>query len=187
MFKASPETVTVHHMLGLTAEEQQALPEVRAEEVRLLIAEVTKQAIADADKENLDGAQDKLTNGLKTLRYAGIEKWKGELRAELQELIDLMSTRALYEKRGRPFAYSLLISLTTQRQTARGYNIDKCQLFATPTMQEFLQEAKKLHDIDDHKQYRIDPFTKSFNDDHPVVVDSYSDSGLVPVVSLFVQ
>ena len=36
-------------MSRLTAEEQQALPEVRAEEVRLFIAEVIKKATADAD------------------------------------------------------------------------------------------------------------------------------------------
>lgn len=173
MFEAKPETVTVCRMSRLTAEEQQALPKVRAEEVRLLIAEAIKQAIDifDADEEDLKSAQDKLENGLLKLEDADIEELKAELRTELKELLKLLHTRAIYNVKVRPFAYSLLISLATQRQTARGNNIGKFQLFSTPAMQEFLEEAKKLLKV---------------SDDDPVDQDS-SGSGSVPVISPFIQ
>jgi hypothetical protein len=150
---------------------------VRAEEVRLLIAEAIKQAIDifDADEEDLKSAQDKLENGLLKLEDADIEELKAELRTELKELLKLLHTRAIYKRvKVLPFAYSLLISLATQRQTARG-NIGKFQLFSTPAMQEFLEEAKKLLEI-----------SESFNDDEPVDPSS-SRSGSVLVVSPFVQ
>jgi hypothetical protein len=170
-------------MSRLTGEEQQALPKVRAEEVRLLIAEAIKQAIdifdadEDADTEDSDedadlkSAQDKLENGLLKLEDADIEELKAELRTELKELLKLLHTRAIFNvDQVRPFAYSLLISLATQRQTARGNNIGKFQLFSTPAMQEFLEEAKKLLKV---------------SDDDPVDQDS-SGSGSVPVISPFI-
>ncbi|XP_078153180.1 uncharacterized protein LOC144548392 [Carex rostrata] len=168
LFEAKPKTVTVCRMSRLTAEEQQALPKVRVEEVRLLIAEAIKQAIDifDADEEDLKSAKDKLENGLLKLENADIEELKVELRTELKELLKLLHTLAIYKReiynvKVRPFAYSLLISLATQRQTARGNNIGKFQLFSTPAMQEFLEEAKKLLEI-----------SESFNDDEPVDLGS---------------
>ncbi|XP_078153185.1 uncharacterized protein LOC144548397 [Carex rostrata] len=177
LFEAKPETVTVCRMSRLTVEEQQALPKVRAEEVRLLIAEAINQAIDifdgdvdadiydadedadifDADDQDRKSAQDKLENGLLKLEDADIEELKAELRTELKELLKLLHTCAIFDVKFRPFAYSLLISLATQRQTARGNNIGKFQLFSTPSMQEFLEEAKKLLEI-----------SESFNDDEPV-------------------
>ncbi|XP_078153177.1 uncharacterized protein LOC144548389 [Carex rostrata] len=181
LFEAKPETVTVCRMSRLTAEEQQTLPKVRTEEVRLLIAEAIKQAIDifDADEEDLKSAKDKLENGLLKLENADIEELKAGLRTELKELLKLLHTRAIYKGRRynvkvRPFAYSLLISLATQRQTARGNNIGKFQLFSTPAMQELLEEAKELLEI-----------SESFNDDEPVDPGS-SGSGSVPVVSPFI-
>ncbi|XP_078153104.1 uncharacterized protein LOC144548299 [Carex rostrata] len=164
LFQAEPKTVTVRRMSRLTAEEQQAPPLVRAEEVRLLIAEAIKQAIDifDADEDadilnaNLKSAQDKLENGLLKLEDEDIDELKSELRTELKELLNLLHTLATSKMHARRFAYSLLISLATQRQTARG-NIGNYQLFSTPAMQEFLEEAKNFLKI-----------SESFIDDEPV-------------------
>ncbi|XP_078153182.1 uncharacterized protein LOC144548394 [Carex rostrata] len=168
LFEAEPKTVTVHRMSRLTAEEQQARPWVRAEEVRLLIAEAIKQAIDifDADEEDLKSAQDKLENALLKLDDAPFiyrDQLKAKLGTELKELLKLLHTPAINKMHARPFAYSLLISLATQRETARGKNIGKFQLYATPIMQEFLLDAK-FHET----------MSRKLDDDNPIFLPADS-------------
>lgn len=132
--------VTVQRMSTLTAQELQAPPEIKAELVHLHIAELIKEATFCADEYNLESALDKLACGLQTLGYGDIY----QLKAELNELREHMKTMELYAKNGRRCAYSLLTSLSTQRQTARGYSTDQFQLLSNPATREFLKEANKF-------------------------------------------
>ncbi|XP_078166237.1 uncharacterized protein LOC144560890 [Carex rostrata] len=139
-FECNPMPVTVHRLSGLTTEELQAPSEMKAEEVRLHIAEVIKEVTFSANNNVLEIAQEKLACGLTTLGYGDIY----QMKAELNELREHMKTKELYFKNGRRYAYSLLTSLGTQRQTARSYNADQFKLFSNPATREFLKEANKL-------------------------------------------
>ncbi|KAJ3699316.1 hypothetical protein LUZ61_003021 [Rhynchospora tenuis] len=152
-FEANPSTITVRRTDEVKADQQQPPPEVSAEDVRLGVAEIIKQATTDADNNKLESARNKLLDGLKTLQDGDKQQLKAALRVELEELHELMKSEPIYEKEGRPFAYSLLTSHDTQRQAARGNDVGKFQLFATPLMREFLGEPQKFDDINNLDKY----------------------------------
>ncbi|XP_078166130.1 E3 ubiquitin-protein ligase WAV3-like [Carex rostrata] len=158
--EAPPSFVSVNRLEGFTDEELLAPPEVRAEEVRLLIAELIKEATDNAEKNDLASAQQNLSEGLETLEKQDVEQLKATLSNELNELKRLMETKKTYDKEGRPFANSLLISLATQRQAARGEDISQFQLFSTPAMQQLLKEAQESNDKDKLKRY-VDDLIKA--------------------------
>ncbi|XP_078166221.1 E3 ubiquitin-protein ligase WAV3-like [Carex rostrata] len=151
---------TVNRLQGLSDEELLEPPEVRAEEVRLLIAKLIKQATDNAEKNDLASAQQNLSEGLETLEKQDVEQLKATLINELNELKRLMETKKTYDKEGRPFANSLLISLATQRQAARGEDISQFQLFSTPAMQQLLKEAQESNNKDKLKRY-VDDLIKA--------------------------
>ncbi|KAJ4819084.1 inter-alpha-trypsin inhibitor heavy chain-like protein [Rhynchospora pubera] len=163
IFESDPLIIAVQRTVEVTAEQQQTLPDVRAEDIRLRIVRIMKQATEDADSKNLDSARDKLIRGIKSPTGFSKEEvggssskqkedvgalWaqlngelKYDLRAQLEELLELMESQYIYERKGRAFAYSLLSSHNAQRPAGRGYNMEK---FATPQMCDFLLEAAGL-------------------------------------------
>ncbi|KAJ1685885.1 hypothetical protein LUZ63_017275 [Rhynchospora breviuscula] len=163
IFESDSLTIAVQRTVEVTAEQQQTLPDVRAEDIRLHIVRIMKKAMVDADSHNLESARDKLIRGIKSPTGFSKEEigvssskqkedvgalWaqlngelKYDLRAQLEELLELMKSREIYEREGRAFAYSLLSSHNAQRPAGRGYNMEK---FATPQMCDFLLEAAGL-------------------------------------------
>ncbi|KAJ3703959.1 hypothetical protein LUZ61_007664 [Rhynchospora tenuis] len=163
IYESDPLTISVHRTVEVMTEQQQAPPEVRAEEIRLRIVRIMKQAMYDADRKDLESARDKLVRGIKSptgfsKEEVGVSSskqkvdvgalWaqlKGELkydlRAQLEELLELMESQNIYEREGRAFALSLLSSHEAQKPAGRGYNMEK---FATPQMFDFLMEAAGL-------------------------------------------
>ncbi|KAJ4819085.1 Zinc finger (C3HC4-type RING finger) family protein [Rhynchospora pubera] len=163
IFESDTLTIAVQRTVEVTAAQQKTLPDVRAEDIRLRIVRIMKQATADADSNNLDSARDKLIRGIKSptgfsKEEVGVSSskhkddvgalWaqlngelKYDLRAQLEELLKLMKSEAIYDWEGRAFAYSLLSSHNAQRPAGRGYNMEK---FATPQMYDFLMEAAGL-------------------------------------------
>lgn len=123
------------------------------------MANLIKKATANADNDDLESARENLSEGLDKLEKVDIEQLKVKLSTELNELKRLMETKKIYEKEGRPFANSLLISLATERQAARGEDISQFQLFATPAMQKLVQEAQQSNDKDKLKRYVDDIIT----------------------------
>ncbi|KAJ4766360.1 hypothetical protein LUZ62_076735 [Rhynchospora pubera] len=162
-YESDPLTISVQRTVEMTAEQQQMLPDVRAEDIRLRIVRIMKQATADADNYQLENAQDKLIRGIKSptgfsKEEVGVSSskqkedvgalWaqlngelKYDLRAQLEELLELMKSEEIYKWEGRAFAYSLLSSHNAQKPAGRGYNMEK---FATPQMYDFLLEAAGL-------------------------------------------
>ncbi|KAJ4795252.1 inter-alpha-trypsin inhibitor heavy chain-like protein [Rhynchospora pubera] len=163
IFESDPLTISVQRTVEVTAAQQQTLPDVRAEDIRLRIVRIMKVATVDADSRNLESARDKLIRGIKSPTGFSKEEvggssskqkedvgalWaqlngelKYDLRAQLEELLELMESQYIYERKGRAFAYSLLSSHSAQKPAGRGYNMEK---FATPQMYDFLLEAAGL-------------------------------------------
>lgn len=122
---------------------------VLAEMARRQHAGAIGEAREMADGKKLDDARYKLAdaqNALEDIVLNDGEKLVGMLRAELQQLLDLMETQELYEAEGRPYALASETSHGRQRYAARGGDMDAVRLFATPRMDTYLEQAKKFEE-----------------------------------------
>ncbi|KAF7092565.1 hypothetical protein CFC21_095037 [Triticum aestivum] len=122
---------------------------VLAEMARRQHAGAIGEARQMADGKNLEEARYKLAdaqNALEDIVLNDGEKLVGMLRAELQQLLDLMETQELYEAEGRPYALASETSHGRQRYAARGGDMDAVRLFATPRMDTYLEQAKKFEE-----------------------------------------
>ncbi|GMQ08557.1 hypothetical protein CsSME_00052230 [Camellia sinensis var. sinensis] len=66
------------------------------------------------------------------------------LKSELQQIKRLMKSQEIYEKQGRPFALSSETSHNRQRYAAKGDDVEKLRMFATPRMDAYLEQAKSF-------------------------------------------
>ncbi|KAE8773982.1 hypothetical protein D1007_53681 [Hordeum vulgare] len=132
-------------------------PDAVSGKARAVLAEMARRqhagAIGEArkmaDGRNLEEARYKLSdaqNALEDVVLNDGEKLVGMLRAELQQLLDLMETQELYEAEGRPYALASETSHGRQRYAARGGDMDAVRLFATPRMDTYLEQAKKFEE-----------------------------------------
>ncbi|XP_044959481.1 E3 ubiquitin-protein ligase WAV3-like [Hordeum vulgare subsp. vulgare] len=122
---------------------------VLAEMARRQHAGAIGEAREMADGKKLEDARYKLSdaqNALEDIVLNDGEKLVGMLRAELQQLLDLMETQELYEAEGRPYALASETSHGRQRYAARGGDMDAVRLFATPRMDTYLEQAKKFEE-----------------------------------------
>lgn len=142
-FGSIPGILTVRRTGKFT--DQQERPEVIAEETRLRIASMIREARVLADSKNLDKARDKLIEAQNLLEDVDDESnpFVEMLRSEIQQLLKLMKSQEIYEKKGRPFALSSETSHERQRFAARG-DVESLRLFATPRMDKYLQQAQSF-------------------------------------------
>uniref|UniRef100_A0A2C9U2H7 VWFA domain-containing protein n=1 Tax=Manihot esculenta TaxID=3983 RepID=A0A2C9U2H7_MANES len=142
-FGSIPGILTVRRTGKFT--DQQERPEVIAEETRLRIASMIREARVLADSKNLDKARDKLIEAQNLLEDVDDESnpFVEILRSEIQQLLKLMKSQEIYEKKGRPFALSSETSHERQRFAARG-DVESLRLFATPRMDKYLQQAQSF-------------------------------------------
>ncbi|THG11850.1 hypothetical protein TEA_000405 [Camellia sinensis var. sinensis] len=70
---------------------------------------------------------------------------RGETHAGQERKIKrLMKSQEIYEKQGRPFALSSETSHNRQRYAAKGDDVEKLRMFATPRMDAYLEQAKSF-------------------------------------------
>jgi hypothetical protein len=141
LFEANPVFVR--------ADRQKAPPEVTAEEARQKNAEMIKEATALADDGKIGKAQVKIDDAHKELEDVLEQKLNSKNSlietqiAELQEHKKLMESLDIYDMLGRAFGYALLSSHERQRPSAKGDDIGKFLLYATPVAEKLLEQAKK--------------------------------------------
>ena len=142
LFDANPIIVDITRT-GRSAEQPEK-EEVVIEENRLRTAQMMKEARVMADDKKLEDAKDKLVEAENMLEdvTADPNPLIEMLKTELQQLLRLMKSQETYEKKGRPFALSSETCHERQRFAARGDDMEKVRLFATPRMDAYLEQAK---------------------------------------------
>ena len=142
LFDANPIIVDITRT-GRSAEQPEK-EEVVIEENRLRTAQMMKEARVMADDKKLEDAKDKLVEAENMLEdvTADPNPLIEMLKTELQQLLRLMKSQEMYEKIGRPFALSSETCHERQRFAARGDDMEKVRLFATPRMDAYLEQAK---------------------------------------------
>jgi len=108
-----------------------------AEEARVQVSKMIKEARTMADCLNLYDARDKLFEA-----QCLLEESNPLLRSELVKLLGLLESQHIYQSYGRSYALSMESSQDRQRFAARG---DDIRLFATPRMDRYLEQAIKFH------------------------------------------
>ncbi|CAL5440766.1 unnamed protein product [Camellia sinensis] len=147
LFHANPIIVTVSRTGRTSAEPERE--EVMIEENRLRTAQMIKESRVMADDKKLDGALEKLAEAQSLLENVVNDESNPlikMLKSELQQMSRLMKTQEIYEKQGRPFALSSETSHDRQRFAARGDDVEKVRMFATPRMDAYLEQAKSFED-----------------------------------------
>ncbi|KAL5555706.1 hypothetical protein UlMin_037942 [Ulmus minor] len=149
LFEATPLTVTVSRVRE-SGEPQRE--EVMIEEKRLQTAQMMKEARIMADNKKLVDARMKIVQAENSLQDLDDDSnlLIKMLKSELQQLKKLLKCQEIYEKQGRPFALSSETSHERQRFASRGDDVENLRLFATPRMDNYLQQAK-LFDEDPSK------------------------------------
>ncbi|KAL7248030.1 hypothetical protein ACSBR2_002848 [Camellia fascicularis] len=145
LFDANPIILTVSR-IGRTSVEPER-EEVMMEENRLRTAQMMKEARVMADDKKLGNAREKLVEAQNLLEDVVIDESNPlieMLKSELQQIKRLMKSQEIYEKQGRPFALSSETSHNRQRFAARGDDVEKLRLFATPRMDAYLEQAKSF-------------------------------------------
>ncbi|SPT15597.1 unnamed protein product [Triticum aestivum] len=134
-----PKTMSVWRT-SMEVFEEEMPPELLMEEARLHAVEMLHQAMYLAeDMRDLGSAKALLVEAQNR------ERCIPELRTELQGIIDLLEAPESYAKHGQPYTASSSISHRLERYAARG-NMETMRLFATPRIDEYLEQAKKFHD-----------------------------------------
>ncbi|KAI8011124.1 putative E3 ubiquitin-protein ligase WAVH2 [Camellia lanceoleosa] len=123
LFDANPIILIVSRT-GRTSVEPER-DEVMMEENRLRTTQMMKEVRVMADDQKLGNARDKLVKRL-------------------------MKSQEISEKQGRPYALSSETSHNRQRYAAKGDDVEKLRMFATPRMDAYLEQAK-LFDEDPSK------------------------------------
>ncbi|KAL7264965.1 hypothetical protein ACSBR1_002842 [Camellia fascicularis] len=147
LFDASPIIVTVRRTRGGREEGEPERKEVMMEENRLRTAQMIKESRIMADDKKLDGALEKLVEAQSFLENMVNDESNpliGMLKSELQQMSRLVKQQEIYENQGRPFALSSETSHNRQRFAARGDDPKELRLFATPRMDEYLEQAKSF-------------------------------------------
>ncbi|KAL7265161.1 hypothetical protein ACSBR1_003008 [Camellia fascicularis] len=145
LFDANPIILTVSRT-GRTSVEPER-EEVMMEENRLQTAQMMKDARVMADDQKLGNARDNLVEAQNLLEDVVNDESNPlieMLKSELQQIKRLMKSREIYESQGRPFALSSETSHNRQRFAARGDDVEKLRLFATPRMDAYLEQAKSF-------------------------------------------
>ncbi|CAL5389417.1 unnamed protein product [Camellia sinensis] len=145
LFDANPIILTVSRT-GRTSVEPER-EEVMMEENRLRTAQMMKEARVMADDQKLDNARDKLVEAQNLLEDVVNDESNPlieMLKSELQQIKRLMKSQEIYEKQGRPFALSSETSHNRQRYAAKGDDVEKLRMFATPRMDAYLEQAKSF-------------------------------------------
>nr|CDM79993.1 unnamed protein product [Triticum aestivum] len=166
------------HTLNLK-QQKETPKELEAEEARLRVANVIKEARIMADCEKLKDAQDKLVEAQNELLK---QQSNPLLRNELQELLELFKTPETYQQYGRPYVLSMESSQDRQRFAARGADMKVPRRpFATTRMDMYLEQASKfLRDPTMRVQAADEDFTADLaNMDH----SQYSNVMLVSYIS----
>ncbi|GAB2302281.1 hypothetical protein Dimus_036296 [Dionaea muscipula] len=146
LFDAAPIIVVVTRTGGAVVEPERE--EVMIEENRLRTARMIKEARVMADGDKLDDAQEKLVDAQDLLEDAVDDESNYPLiqmlKSELRQLLRLMQSKEIYNKRGRAFALSSETSHDRQRFAARGDDAEELRLFATPRMDKYLEQARSF-------------------------------------------
>ncbi|GAB2211352.1 hypothetical protein Droror1_Dr00024661 [Drosera rotundifolia] len=146
LFDAAPIIVVITRTGGTSVEPERE--EVMIEENRLRTARMMKEARDMADVNKLADAQKKLVDAQNKLEDAVDDESNYPLiqmlKSELRQLLRLMQSKEIYEKRGRPFALSSETSHDRQRFAARGDDPEELRLFATPRMDTYLEQARSF-------------------------------------------
>ena len=152
--EARPIIASVSRVLDSNEPERE---ELKTEEMRNETAQSIKSARENADNKQLVVAKEKLRAAQRLLNdvfdkpNVVIEL----LKSELQQLLDLMATQDLYNKKGRAFALSSETSHALQRFASRG----DVRAFATELMNAYLEQAQSF-DKDPTKPLPPDPIRR---------------------------
>ncbi|THG12747.1 hypothetical protein TEA_006428 [Camellia sinensis var. sinensis] len=133
LFDANPIILTVSRT-GRTSVEPER-EEVMMEENRLRTAQMMKEARVMADDQKLGNARDKLVEAQNLLEDVVNDESNPlieMLKSELQQIKRLMKSQEIYEKQGRTYALSSETSHNRQRYAAKGDDVEKLRMFATP-------------------------------------------------------
>lgn len=142
LFEANPLVANITR-IGTSIEPERE--EVMIEENRVRTAQMMKEARVMADEKKLEDAQEKLVEAENLLEDVVDESNPliEMLKSELQQLLKLMKSQDIYEKKGRSFALSSETSHNRQRFATRG-DVENLRLFATPRMDTYLEQAKSF-------------------------------------------
>ena len=142
-FKAPPVTANVNRRRTATVKE---IPRLVLEENRLMALNSVKEARVLADNSELERAKNVVDEAKNTLERVKVDDPTELIKTliyELQQISDFMTTKDVYEQKGRSYAMSFETSHERQRYAARG-DMDKVRSFATPRMNAYLEQAKKF-------------------------------------------
>ncbi|KAG5542279.1 hypothetical protein RHGRI_021969 [Rhododendron griersonianum] len=143
LFEANPIVANITR-IGTSVEPERE--EVMIEENRVRTAQMMKEARVMADEKKLEDAQEKLVEAENLLEDVVDDQSNPlieMLKSELQQLLKLMQSQDIYEKKGRSFALSSETSHNRQRFATRG-DVENLRLFATPRMDTYLEQAKSF-------------------------------------------
>ncbi|KAL8110312.1 uncharacterized protein LOC141672703 [Apium graveolens] len=121
--------------------------EVSVEASRIKTAEMIKESRIMADKENFDGAKNKIVeaqNFLEDVEIDGINKFIEFLKEELQHILIILQSPADYKKIGRALILSAELSHERQRFAARGDTEKSTGMFATPRMEAYKKQCESF-------------------------------------------
>ncbi|KAI3869934.1 hypothetical protein MKW98_002823 [Papaver atlanticum] len=112
------------------------IPEVQAEETRIRTTSSIKEARILADQRELAEARKSLDNA-----DASVSEIDAVFKAQMEQLLLLMSSQETYDKQGKAFALALEASQESQRSVALPAGI--ASGYDTPLMAEYKEQAKK--------------------------------------------
>ncbi|CAL5334700.1 unnamed protein product [Camellia sinensis] len=171
LFDESPIIVTVRRTGGGREGGEPETKEVMMEENRLRTAQMIKESRIMADDKKLDGALEKLVEAQSLQENMVNDESNpliGMLKSELRQMSKLMKPQEIYEKQGRPFALSSETSHDRQRFAARGDDPKELRLFATPRMDEYLEQAKSFDEDPRKPLPSVDEDEKEELEDEPL-------------------
>lgn len=126
---------------------EQEEEEVMVEGSRLKTAEMMKKARQMADNNKLNDAKNVLVDAqsmLEDVEVNDVNPLLEMLKEEVDQLMGFMQSADMYKNHGRPFALSSELSHDRQRFAARGGDMDKFRMFATPRMDLYKEQAKEF-------------------------------------------